>query len=366
MSIREHESIMRWAIALALEGAGHTSPNPVVGAVVVRNGKTVGEGYHHRAGTPHAEIHALRKAGSKARGADLYVTLEPCCYTGRTPPCTDAIIESGIKRVFIGARDPNPLVSGRGIRALRKAGIKVFEKILEKSCRNINRAYNRFITTSLPYVTAKVALTLDGKIAAADGSSRWITNEACRRYVHELRAQNDAIMVGLGTVRADDPALTVRTSGFHGVQPKVVIVDSKLNIPRRSRLLLRPKGTLIFATTNQAPLARFKRIANKGHQVLVCRVAKDGHVDLKNAMSELAGLGITSVLIEGGGQIFADAIQHGLVQRIVACIAPKFLGGKALDFLPGILIKDIKDAITLDDVNIKLLGDNVVIEGMVN
>ncbi|MFH0800031.1 MAG: bifunctional diaminohydroxyphosphoribosylaminopyrimidine deaminase/5-amino-6-(5-phosphoribosylamino)uracil reductase RibD, partial [Pseudomonadota bacterium] len=198
---------MRWAIALALEGMGRTSPNPMVGAVIVKSDRIVGEGYHRRAGTPHAEVHALRDAGRASRGAEMYVTLEPCAHEGRTPPCVPAIVEAGIRRVFVGSRDPNPLVDGRGIRALKKAGVAVVERVLEESCRELNEAYNKFIVSGVPFITAKVALSLDGKIATSSGDSRWITNEACRLYVHRLRGQVDAVMVGSGTVRRDDPRL---------------------------------------------------------------------------------------------------------------------------------------------------------------
>lgn len=355
--------MMRWAIALALEGAGRTSPNPMVGAIVVKGGRIVGEGYHRRAGTPHAEVHALRGAGKKARGADLYVTLEPCCHTGRTPPCTEAIIEAGISQVFVGARDPNPKVNGRGVRALRNAGIHVTEGVLEASCGEINRAYNRFITTGMPFVTAKAALTIDGKIGTAGGDSRWITNAACRRYVHELRSNVDAIMIGGGTIRMDDPRLTVRLSGWHGIQPRILIVDAKLDIPRYSNIMSRPAGSLIFATTNQAPLSRIKWINERGHRVIVCRATKDGRVFLPQAMREIAKQGIGSVLLEGGGHLFADAISRGLVQRLVACIAPKLLGGGSRDFLPGLSVRAMKDAIELEGASVKTFGDNVVVEG---
>ena len=350
---------------MALEGAGRTSPNPMVGALVVRGSQIVGEGYHRRAGTPHAEIHAIRNAGKKARGADLYVTLEPCCHTGRTPPCTDAIVEAGIRRVFVGARDPNPLVNGRGIRALRSDGIRVIDGVQGPSCREINRAYNRFIASGMPYVTAKVALTLDGKIAAVGGDARWISNAACRRYVHELRGNVDAIMIGGGTVRADDPRLTVRLAGWHGIQPRIVIIDAALDIPRKAKVMRRPAGSLIFVTTNRAPLSRLRWISRKGYGVIVCRATKDGRVFLPQALREVARQGITSVLLEGGGRLFADAISRGLVSRLVACIAPKLLGGCALDFLPGVTIRRVRDAIELSETSIKNFGDNVVVEGFI-
>jgi diaminohydroxyphosphoribosylaminopyrimidine deaminase / 5-amino-6-(5-phosphoribosylamino)uracil reductase len=363
MVTREHESMMRWAIALALEGAGRTSPNPVVGAVVVKGGRIVGEGFHQRAGTPHAEVHALRAAGKRARGADLYVTLEPCCHEGRTPPCVEAIVAAGVRRVIVGTRDPNPIVHGRGIRLLRRAGIRVVEGVLEESCRAINEAYNKFIKSGLPYVTAKVALSLDGKIAAASGDARWITGSACRRYVHELRSNVDAVVVGGGTVRRDDPRLTVRIPGAVGARPRAVVIDEALRLPRAAHLLARPEGMLVLVTTAQAPLARIRAADRRGHRVLICPCDAAGRVHLPSALHALGREGITSILLEGGGQLFADAVAHGLVDRLVACIAPKLLGGKGLDFLPGLAIRRMKDAIELRDVAIRTFGTDVVIEG---
>lgn len=354
---------MRWAIALALEGQGQTSPNPMVGAVVVKKGKIVGEGFHMRAGLPHAEINALLDAGKGAKGADLYVTLEPCAHFGRTPPCVDAIATAGIKRVYIGARDPNPLVNGRGIRALRAHGIHVVEGVLKDSCRKINEAYNKFIANGVPHVTAKVALSLDGKMATGDGDSKWITNEECRLHVHKLRGQVDAVMVGGNTARRDNPRLDVRIKKWHGVQPKAIVIDGALKFPRSLHLFKRARGQTIILTTSRASGAMKRFLEKKGCIVIVCRSTSDGRVFLPHALKKLGELGITSILIEGGGQLFADFFGRNLVDRAVVCIAPKLIGGGGLDFLPGISIKKISEAIKLRDVQTQTLGDNVVVEG---
>lgn len=359
-----HESHMRWAIALALEGAGKTSPNPMVGAVIVKGGRIVGEGYHHMAGTPHAEIHALRGAGRRARGADMYVTMEPCCHDGRTPPCVDAIVEAGVKRVYIGTRDPNPIVDGRGIRQIEGAGIRVEVGILEESCRAINEVFNKFIVSGVPHVTAKVAVSLDGKIATPSGDSKWITNAECRKYVHRLRGMVDAVVIGGGTSRKDNPRLDVRLGEWRGIQPRAVIIDETLNLPRNLHVLKRRRGHGIFVTTSRSPVSRRRWIEGKGHEVILCRATSDGRVFLPHMLRELGRRDISSVLVEGGGRVFADFMKRKLIDRLVVCLAPKLIGGDGLDFLPGISVDRIKDAFELRETNIRIFGDNVVVEGM--
>lgn len=363
MTKKLQESYMRWAIALALEGQGLTSPNPMVGAVVVKNNKIVGEGYHLMAGSAHAEVHALKKAGKLAKGADLYVTLEPCAHVGRTPPCVDAIIKAQIRRVFIGASDPNPLVDGRGVRMLRNSGIKVVEGVLSDSCEKINDSYNKFIRTRVPHITLKAALSMDGKIATLNGESKWITNEKCREYVHRLRGFVDAIIIGGNTARIDNPRLTVRLKGFGGRGPKAVIVDSKLNLPLTLKLFKRSRGNLIVATTNAASPAKVKKIKRMGHEVVVCRKTSRGFVDIKDALIKLGRMEITSVLVEGGGEMFAQFFEKGFLDKLVICIAPKFIGGAGLDFLPGVKIKAMKDAAVLKGITLTEFGDNFVFEG---
>ena len=351
------------AVELALKGAGRTSPNPMVGAVIVKGGAVVGEGFHERAGLPHAEIVALGDAGRDARGADLFVTLEPCCHKGRTPPCVESIVAAGISRVFIGMRDPNPLVDGKGITALKRAGIEVETGILRDRCRRLNEAYDKFMRTGLPFVTAKVALTLDGKIATHSGSSKWITNSRCRSYVHELRALSDAVMVGGGTVRRDDPRLTARIKGTRGAGPKAVAVDEKLDLPRSSKIFARRDGDLICITTKNASPSRMRWVESQGHTVIVSRSRRGGLVDVKSALCDLGRRGIASILLEGGGKMFASFMEAKLIDRLVVCIAPKLVGGEGFDFLPGMRIGAMDDAVGLRDTRVMSFDDNVVIEG---
>jgi len=361
--MEKHKSHMRWAIALALEGVGRTSPNPLVGAVIVKNDRIVGQGYHCGAGTPHAEVHALREAGGRARGADLYVTMEPCCYHGRTPPCVDAIVEAGIKRVFTGTKDLNPKVNGRGISLLKKSGIKVVNGILEKSCRGMNEPYNKYIVSGIPFVTAKVAMSLDGKIATSNGDSKWITNADCREHVHHMRGCVDAVMVGGGTIRKDDPRLNVRIRGWRGVQPRAIVVDGTLKLPGKLRIFKRKRGCSIFVATCGSTANRRRSIERQGHEVLVCRSTGSGRVFLPHMLRELGKKEIMSVLLEGGGELFADFMKRGLVDRLVVCLAPKLIGGSGKDFLPGISVGRMKDVLKLKKVSVQTFGDNVIVEG---
>ena len=362
---KEDEKFMRRAIELALRGKGYTSPNPIVGGVVVKNGKVVGEGYHRKAGAFHAEVMALKNAGRKSVGADLYVTLEPCCHYGKTPPCSEAIIESKVKRVIIGTRDPNPLVKGRGVKALKGAHLKVTEGVLRDECRRLNAPYDKWIVSGVPFVILKAALSLDGKISTARGESKWITNNECRQYVHHLRSSCDAILVGRGTVIKDNPRLNVRLSGKK-INPKLAIVlDEDLSLSPTSKLFRRRKGELIIATTSRSPLKKRKYFERKGHQVLLCRSSSEGRVFLPHLLQLLGSLGINSLLVEGGGKVFADFMKRNLADKVVACIAPKIIGGKGRDWLPGYSIADLKSAFNLENVDIRVFKDNVVIEGEV-
>ncbi|MBN1282697.1 MAG: bifunctional diaminohydroxyphosphoribosylaminopyrimidine deaminase/5-amino-6-(5-phosphoribosylamino)uracil reductase RibD [Proteobacteria bacterium] len=357
------EQAMELALALALEGAGRTSPNPMVGAVVVSRGRVIGRGFHRRAGAAHAEVNALRDAGARARGADLYVTLEPCCHHGRTPPCTDAIVRAGVARVFVGAIDPNPAVRGRGVAALRRAGVEVKVGLLRDECRAINAAYNRLMESGVPFVTAKAAVTLDGRIAAADGSSRWITNAEARTFGHTLRARHDAVMVGIGTALADDPSLTARLPGARALPRRAVVADSRLRIPNGLTLMKRAAGSLIVLTTDRAPRARADELRAMGHQVVETKT-KGGRVDMREALAALGRMGIASVLVEGGGSLISEMVGQGLVDRMAIFVAPKFLGTRGAELMPGLLLRNMGEAIELEDVEIKALGDNVLIDGM--
>lgn len=332
---------MQRALELALQGKGKTSPNPMVGAVIAKGRCILAEGYHKKAGTDHAEIVALKKLKKGgAKGATLYVTMEPCSLYGRTPPCVPAIVKAGIKKVVVGARDPNPKVNGRGIRWLKKSGLQVTEGLLREECASINKPFAKFITSQIPYVTLKVALSLDGKIATAERKSKWISNALSRRYVHQLRSEADAILIGGGTLRADDPSLTVR----HGLsknanQPMVVVVDSHLKPPSKARIFKAKNRPVIFAT------------------------GSNGRVNLKSLLKKLAGKNVMHLLVEGGGSIFSSFIRGGLADKIVVCLAPKLLGGQALDWLPELSIRKLKEAYELANIQVRTLGDNVIIEG---
>lgn len=350
---------MKMAIGLARRGVGKTSPNPAVGAVIVKQGAVVGRGYHRRAGLPHAEIEALSDAGRRARGGDLYVTLEPCNHRGRTPPCTESIIASGVERVFVGSPDPNPLVAGRGVRRLKRADIAVTEGILEDRCARINEAYNSFITTGLPYVTLKMAATLDGMIATKTGDSKWITGERSRRLVHRMRGETDAIMVGRGTVERDDPALTTRHG--KGKNPVRVVVDSELKIPLMARLF-GEAGKVIIATTRRAAKARVREVEERGATVLLLPSVKGG-VNLKRLMVKLGEMEIVSLLIEGGGTLAASSVRCGIVDKLALFYAPKVIGGDGLPLFGGLGVKRLVDSIAVKGMRVKRLGDDFMVEG---
>src|SRR5712671_7612085 len=318
---------MALALQEAAKGLGRTHPNPVVGAVVARGGRVLGVGHHERAGGPHAEVAALRQAGRAARGADLYVTLEPCNHQGRTPPCTDAILEAGIARVFVGSIDPNPLVRGRGVRRLRSAGIEVRTGVLREACDAANETWFKFITRKLPWVVLKAAVTLDGKLAAASGDSRWVTGSRARAMVHGLRDELDAVLVGIGTALADDPRLTARGRGQR--DPVRVVVDSAARLPPDARVLRqRSAAPTLVACTLRAPAARVKALQRAGAEIVRCQ-SRDGRVDLKDLLERLAGRGLTSVLVEGGAAIHGSFLTGRLWDELYLFIAPKVAGGNA-------------------------------------
>ncbi len=365
---------MARALSLAAKGRGRTSPNPMVGAVVVAGNRIVGEGYHRLAGGPHAEILALQAAGTRCRGATLYVSLEPCCHEGkRTPPCVPTLIESGLRRIVIAMRDPNPLVSGRGISLLRRAGIQVSVGCLRREAEGLNEIYCHWMKTGRPYVLLKAAMTLDGKIATASGESRWITGAEARREVHRLRSQVDAIMVGIGTVLRDDPLLTARLPG-HAVgsaqhrQPLRVVLDSRLRIPDRARVLSPSAGAsqamgTIIATTDKAPRRRIRQLQARGLSVLVLP-AQDGRVPLLACLARLGQLGVSNVMIEGGSELNASALREQLVNRARFYLAPRLLGGpEAKGIIGGRSPQQLAETILLTDMRIRRIGKDFVIEG---
>lgn len=314
---------MRLALDEARKGLGRTSPNPPVGAVIVKNGQVVGVGYHAAAGGPHAEVMALRQAGAEAEGADLYVTLEPCDHQGKTAPCSPAVVAAGIKRAFVGSVDPNPLVSGRGVARMRNAGLEVEVGLLGEDADALIEGWARFITTGLPFVTLKVASTLDGRIATRTGDSRWITGEAARERVHSLRSQVDAVIVGRGTVEADDPRLDARVPGGH--DPVRVVLDSSLKMAPTARMLQLPGRTWI-ACVEPLDQERARALEAAGAELLPV-AAKDGKVDLDDLLRRLARKGVAEVLVEGGAEVFGAFLAAGHCDRLLLHMGPKVFGG---------------------------------------
>lgn len=325
------EQFMKRAIELAKQGAGWTAPNPLVGAVVVKNGRVIGEGYHRKYGELHAERNALAACTEDPAGATLYVTLEPCCHYGKTPPCTEIIIEKKIAKVVIGSRDPNPKVAGKGARILREHGIEVVEDYMREACDALNPVFFHYITTKTPYVVLKFAMTLDGKIATRTGASKWITGEAARNHVHQLRGRYAGILAGIGTVLADDPMLNCRIDGAH--QPLRIILDSHLRIPMGSRLVRSAKEYPLLIVCNESirereeGASRIQKLEEAGAKVWTLP-EKNGHPDLNVLMQRLGEEKIDSVLIEGGGTVNEDALKAHIVHRVYAYIAPKIFGGE--------------------------------------
>ena len=370
MAESAHERFMSEALRLARRGLGRTSPNPMVGAVVVRGGRVVGRGWHRRAGAPHAEVLALRQAGARARGATLYVTLEPCAHVGRTPPCVDAVIASGITRVVAAMRDPNPRTHGRGFRRLHAAGLAVVQDVLREDAERLNEVFCTYMSARRPFVSVKIAQSLDGKIATAGGQSRWISGAAARRFVHRLRTQVDAIAVGVNTVLADDPLLTVRDRHDRplamGRRPPLrVVVDSQLRTPPSARLFTQQASSVIIATTARAPLARTRRLTARGAEI-VRLPARRGGVDLRALCRWLARHDVTHLLIEGGGEVIASALADRLVDRAYVIQAPCFIGGRhAPTSVGGAGAPSLAQAWRLAQPRRRRLGDDWLIEGLV-
>lgn len=358
-----HKEYMRQALNLAEKGRGNVSPNPLVGAVIVKEEKIIGQGYHPAYGEAHAEIYALKQAGNKAKDATLYVTLEPCCHYGKTPPCVDAIIKSGIKKVIVAMVDPNPLVSEQGIKKLRENGIEVEVGILEEEAKKLNEVFIKYITTKMPFVTLKIAMTLDGKIASYTGDAKWISGEASRRKVHQLRGEVEAIMVGSGTVLADNPMLTARGQEIF-TQPRRIVLDSRLQIPLDAKLVQTAKEfSTIVITSQNADNKKIKALQAKKVEVWEM-LLRDNHIDLFSVMKKLGEMRIDSVLLEGGSTIGFAAIQAGIVDKIQIYIAPKLLGGeKAKTALGGQGIAKIKDAVDVKNWSIQMMGKDILIEG---
>jgi diaminohydroxyphosphoribosylaminopyrimidine deaminase/5-amino-6-(5-phosphoribosylamino)uracil reductase len=360
---RRDELWMGRALRLATQGIGRTSPNPAVGAVLVRDERVVGEGAHLRAGGPHAEAVALEAAGPAARGATCYVTLEPCAHFGRTPPCVDALVGAGVARVVVACPDPNPLVDGRGLARLRAAGVHVTVGVGEREARELNRAFLVAVQAPRPHVTLKTAMTLDGKIAAADGASQWITEEAARLEAHRLRFAADAILVGVGTVLADDPRLTVRHPELPPKEPLRVVADSRLRTPPDARVVRGgDPARAVLACVAPAPAGPLASLRARGARVL--ELPEDGgRVDLRALLEALRAMDVLAVLVEGGGELGGALLDAGLVDRVAFFVAPRLLGGREAPGPLGGRGRGLKDALALTNVTMRRVGGDLLVEG---
>lgn len=355
---------MRLALDLAAKGRGWTNPNPMVGAVIVKDGRVIGEGYHHRCGGLHAEREAFANCTESPAGATLYVTLEPCCHHGRQPPCTDAILEAGIRRVVVGSWDPNPLVAGKGLAFLRAHGVEVEIGVLQAECDALNDVFFHYIRTKRPYVVMKYAMTLDGKIATRTGASQWITGEEARQQVHRDRHRYAAIMAGVGTVLTDDPLLTCRMEG--GRNPVRVICDTHLRTPLDSQLVRSARKVPTILAVGEAAPAQATPYRDAGCQVWTLP-ERDGHVDLSVLMERLGATEIDSVLLEGGGTLNWAALESGIVQRVQAYIAPKLFGGKdAKSPVAGLGVELPAQAVKLKNTTVTQIGEDFLLEGEVD
>ena len=356
-----HSEYMRRALKLAERG--RTSPNPMVGAIVVKNGVIVGEGYHPRAGEPHAEVFALREAGAKAKGATLYVTLEPCCHYGRTPPCTRAVIDAGIAEVYAAMADPDAKVASRGLEELRQAGIKVHFPLCEQEAMQLNEAYIKHRTTGMPFVILKSAMSLDGKIATHTGDSKWITNERSRAFAHKIRSRVDAIIVGSGTARTDNPTLTARL-GKKVYYPARVVVTASGDIPD-SLKMFSEQGESIIASCSYANAGSLRKLERAGARILTLNeVGK--RPSIADLIKQLGEMGYLLVLIEGGGEVAASALEERVVDKVIYFYAPRIIGGReAISAVGGLGVPDVSSSITLDRIKVRRFGLDVAIEGYV-
>ena len=348
---------MRMALKLAEKGSGKTSPNPMVGAVIVKNGKIVGSGYHRQAGDRHAEVFALQQSSKNNKSATLYVNLEPCCHFGQTPPCTEEIIKSGIKRVVCAMVDPNPKVKGKGIEILKKNKIKIEVGLLEEEAKKLNEAYIKYMTTGLPFVILKWASTLDGKIATVDGDSKWISNDQSRKFAHKLRSQVDAVLVGVDTMIKDDPELNTRL--VKGKNPVKIILDTKGRMSLNSKIVSNAKSERTILATVCADKERFK---NSNLGVWKLKENQKGQVDLLALLKKAGENKITSILVEGGQKVLTSFMQDKLVDKVYCFMAPKIIG-KGLDAVAELGIRKISDSVHLKNVEIKKIEDNVLISG---
>jgi diaminohydroxyphosphoribosylaminopyrimidine deaminase / 5-amino-6-(5-phosphoribosylamino)uracil reductase len=360
------EHFMQLALGLAAQGRGFTSPNPMVGAVVVRDGVVVGQGYHQAAGGPHAEVHAIDAAGDAAAGATLYVNLEPCNHTGRTPPCTRKIAEAGLRRVVIGMRDPNPKVAGGGVEFLQARGIEAVCGVCEEQARELNEAFVKHSRTGRPFVIAKCAATLDGRIATRSGDSRWVTGAEARAFVHELRCASDAIMVGAGTIAADDPRLTARLKGRPARDPIRIVLDPRLRSAPTARVMQHSSAAeTILVVGRDVPASARARMQMKKVRVIEAET-RAGRIDLGRLMDQLGQMDVTSILIEGGGRTLGSAFRAGIVDKACFFYAPLVTAGDdGVPICSGAGAERMRDCLRLDRIRTRRFGDDVLIEGYV-
>lgn len=357
---------MALALALATRGAGYVSPNPMVGAVVVRDGQVVGQGFHQAVGGPHAEVNAIDDAGERADGATLYVTLEPCHHHGRTPPCTEKIVSAGIRRVVAAMADPNPDVKGGGNDFLQSRGIEVLSGIKENEARRLNESFIKFSRTKEPFVVLKIAATLDGRIATRTGDARWVTGEAARNQVHCLRHAMDAILVGIGTVTSDDPQLTARPAGGKGIDPIRLVLDTRLSMSKRAQMLNQASNapTYVVCGPDASEVDR-RRLAASGARILESPV-KNGRIDLNALMVKLGRMGVTSLLIEGGAQVAGSALAADIVDKVIIFYAPKLIGGDdGIPMCRGQGAIFMKDALPVGDMSVEMVGEDVMVQGYI-
>lgn len=359
-----NERFMKIAIELAKKGIGNVNPNPLVGAVIVKDGKIIGQGYHERYGEDHAEVNAFKSLDDDPTGATMYVTLEPCFHYGKTPPCVDRIIENKIGKVIIGMVDPNPLVSGKGIEKLKNAGIEVEVGILEEECRKINEVFIKYITTKKPFVVMKTAMSLDGKIATKTGESKWITSEKSRLQVHILRNKFSGIMVGVNTIIKDNPELTCRVA--EGNNPIRIIVDSTLRIPLKSKVLENNDNKTIIATTKKANIKKVQKLLKNNIKVLIIN-EKNGRVDLNNLIKKIGELNIDSILLEGGATLNYSALEEGVVDKVMMYIATKIIGGETSKTpVGGKGIDKLNNAFKLKNITTMNVGKDILVEGYIS
>jgi diaminohydroxyphosphoribosylaminopyrimidine deaminase/5-amino-6-(5-phosphoribosylamino)uracil reductase len=357
------EYFMRLALDEAARALGRTAPNPVVGALLVKGGRILSRGYHRKAGTAHAEVVALEAAGARARGADLYTTLEPCNHWGKTPPCTQAILEAGVRRVICGSADPNPVVSGKGVARLRRAGVEVLTGVLREEADRLNWPFFKHVVSGLPWVTLKAAVTLDGKLATANGDSKWVTGEAARERVHRLRDRADVILIGAGTARADDPRLTTRLPGGEGRDALRVVVDSRLSLsPKLQLFTQRSPAQTIVATLEPEDGKKAQALARLGTEVWRLP-AREGRVDLAALLKRLGERGLMHVLVEGGATLNGALLRDRLADEVALFVAPKLAGDEGLGWAGRLGLSRMADAVTLERVTHERIGEDFLIRG---